>query len=469
MFQLINNILIEFCICFKHVRTWKWFMVLVFGLMIRNNHRGVTSVISSLKLNPKLYHTMLHFFRSSSYKIENLYEKWIKIALKYITIERVAGRAVVIGDHSKIPKEGRRMPGVQAMHQESDNSGKPEFIEGHNFGQVSAVITNGETSRSIPLITEMQASPPKQEGKKKPDGDTLVTQMVNLVHKAAEYIGEPVIAALDAYFCSEAAWAAADKAITKIGGRLIEIVTRAQSNSVAYTIPISPKKRKPGRPRIYGKKIRLYDLFSDMSKFTTTIMTLYGKQTTVRYLCLDLIWMPVKKPVRFVAVESGSGRCVLMSTSLTLNPEEIISVYAMRFKIETSFAEQKNDMGCFAYHFWTTALPKRKKWKKVEQPSEPKFQKKIADAKRAAESFVCLCTIATGILSIIAFSHNREILNRYSGWVRTLRSTIPTIAIVKEVLIQDFQAFLKLFPHVFLYSIINDRQREMEFFYQDVA
>lgn len=94
-------------------------------------------------------------------------------------------------------------------------------------------------------------------------------------------------------------------------------------------------------------------------------MALYVKQAVVHYLCLDLIWKPVKKLVRFVVVESDNGSCVLMSTSLTLSPEDIIAIYALRFKIETSFAEQKNDMGCFAYHFWTTALPKRKNGKKL--------------------------------------------------------------------------------------------------------
>jgi hypothetical protein len=84
-----------------------------------------------------------------------------------------------------------------------------------------------------------------------------------------------------------------------------------------------------------------------------------------------------------------------MSTSLSLSPEEIIAVYALRFKIETSFDEQKNDMGCFGYHFWTAALPKRKRWRKseVEEPTDERSQRRIVDAKQAIDSFVCLCTI----------------------------------------------------------------------------
>ena len=187
------------------------------------------------------------------------------------------------------------MPDIEMHHQDSQNSGKPEYIAGHNYGQVSAVITNGTVSRSLPLMTELQLSPPRREGTKKPDGDTLVTQMVNLVHKTALSMKEPVVAALDAYFSSERAWAAADKTITETGERLVEIVTRSQTNTVGYTVPQPPKVKRRGAPRIYGERVVLYSLFSDMNRFNQTTMTIYGKKTAVKYLCLDLLWKPVKK------------------------------------------------------------------------------------------------------------------------------------------------------------------------------
>jgi hypothetical protein len=469
MFQLINTILHEFADCFKRIKTWQWFVVVIIGFMVRDNHRGVTSIISSLKLQPELYHSLLHFFRSTGYQLETLYDKWLKIALKHATVKRISGRVVLLGDHIKVSKEGKYMPSIQTLHQESQNSGKPSYIEGHNFGQVCAVITNSQVSRGLPLITEMQNSPPKKADTNEPDGDTLVIQMVNLVHKAAKSIGEPVVVALDAYFSSKNAWATADTTTTATGERLVEIVTRAQTNTVGYTVPEQPKLKKRGQPRKYGDRKVLYDFFSDMSKFVQSDMILYGKQTKVHYLCVDLIWRPVKKLVRFVLVEMGGERCVLMSTSFTLQPEEIIEIYALRFKIETSFAEQKGNIGSFAYHFWTKALPRKNKWKSVEQPSDKKLQKRIENTKRATESFVCLCTIATGILSIIAFYHSCEIWKRYPGWVRTLRTVIPTVAIIKETIAYNLPVFLRVCPYVPFCSIINHKKRSVEFLFEDIA
>ena len=295
-------------------------------------------------------------------------------------------------------------------------------------------------------------------------------QMVNLAVTTAESMAVKAVIALDAYFAKASAFETAAKAVTDAGERLLEIVTRAPTDTVAFTVPVPPKKRGRGNPRKYGDKVVLYSLFSDMSEFTGTTMILYGKETKVKYLCRDLIWKPTKGLLRFVVVMlNNKDRCVLMSSSLELSPEEIITVYGLRFKIESSFDEQKNSMGCFSYHFWTTALPKRKKWKKVEQPADVESQERVERAKRAIDSFVCLSTIATGILTIIAFTHNREIWKHYPGWIRTLRGVIPSIAIVKETIAQVFPAFLRLCPYLPLCSIVNSRLRKDEFLYDDVA
>jgi hypothetical protein len=469
MFQLINDILLEFKKCFKRTKTWQWFVVAVIGFMIRTDRRGITSIVSALKLKPRLYHTLLHFFRSNAYQADELSATWIKAAKGRCDMLRIAERVVLLGDHCKISKEGLRMPGIQKMHQDSQNSGKPEFIEGHNYGQVSAVITNGSVVRSLPLLTELQASPKKIEGTKKKDGDSLVTQMITLTNRAAKAIGEPVYVALDAYYSSEVAWTAADKTIGEDGVKLVEIVTRAQSNTVAYRKPEPPKKKRRGQPRKYGDKIVLYSLFADTSKFTQTNMVLYGKPTQVQYLCLDLVWMPVKKLVRFVLVKTDSGNCVLMSSDLTLEAKDIITIYALRFKIETSFDEQKNDMGSFAYHFWTTALPKRKKWKSNEPLTDERSQSRIAQTKQAIETFVCLNTIATGILTVVAFSHNREIWQYYPGWVRTLRSVIPTVATSKMSLSHVFHAFLPRYKSLPSFFCIIPLLRNDDYLYKFVA
>ena len=158
-----------------------------------------------------------------------------------------------------------------------------------------------------------------------------------------------------------------------------------------------------------------------------------------------------------------------MSSSLTLTPEEIISTYALRFKIEPSFAEQKHDIGCFAYHFWTKAMPKRKKRKKAGEPTDILLKQRVARTRAATESFVCVSMIATGILTLIAFDHSQEIWNRYSGWLRTRRSSVPTIAVVKTAFAQDFHASLPLISHLQSFAFIEPLLRHADFLYEIAA
>ena len=88
-------------------------------------------------------------------------------------------------------------------------------------------------------------------------------------------------------------------------------------------------------------------------------------------------------------------------------------------------------------------------------------------ANQAIDSFLCLGTISTGLLTFIGFSYNRKIWKRYPGWIRTLRSKIPTIAVVKETLSQIFPIYLQLNPYVYPLCIINERRRLVDFLYDD--
>jgi hypothetical protein len=81
--------------------------------------RGISSIVSVLRIRPESYPTL------------------------FAPIKKVNGRMVLLADHIKISKEGRRMACVQKWHQESQNPGKPEYIKGHNFG-VASIVANRE-------------------------------------------------------------------------------------------------------------------------------------------------------------------------------------------------------------------------------------------------------------------------------------------------------------------------------------
>ena len=465
MFELINDILTQFKEKIKGEKAWRWFVIIVIGFMDRQDQRGVTSIIGGLRLEPKVYHSMLHFFRSRAYKVVELYERWVEVALKYAMMIEIRGRLVLLGDHIKIAKEGRQMPCVQVQQQSSENSGKAEYIEGHCFGQISGVMSNGVESRAIGLRAEIQESAAKTGG-----ADTLIAQMVKLGGEVTKSAKRRTIEVLDGYFCSGTTFYAADEVVDEQGNRMLEIVTRAKSNTVAYRDPVANDNAKAGRPRKYGEKVKLKDVFTDKTvNFESTQMEIYGKIKEVQYLCRDLFWKPANRKIRFVWAKTGAGSIVLMSSDRKLTSKEIITLYSLRFKIESGFDDQKNDMGTFAYHFWTDALPKRKKNNDTPVPLDDKSLQKFNDSKNAIHSWVCLNIIATGILSFIAFSHNSIIWNHFPGFIKTVSSRIPSVATTKLAFSHLFHALLPSLHALNSFAFIPDLQRLSVFLFANVS
>ena len=87
---------------------------------------------------------------------------------------------------------------------------------------------------------------------------------------------------------------------------------------------------------------------------------LYGERdVTIRFLCHELIWRPLRTVARFVLVEHPDrGRSIFITTDLSLPPIEVIRLYGLRFKIELSFKQALRVLGAYACHFRMHAMPK---------------------------------------------------------------------------------------------------------------
>jgi hypothetical protein len=116
-----------------------YFCTIIIGFMIRPDTRGVSSVISALRMKGERYTSLLKFFHSGAFDSDALYRKLITVFLSILPPKTINGKVILIGDHIKIAKEGRGMPAIEKLHQESQNSGKGTFIEGHLFGFISMV------------------------------------------------------------------------------------------------------------------------------------------------------------------------------------------------------------------------------------------------------------------------------------------------------------------------------------------
>jgi hypothetical protein len=459
MFRFINTILEQFLPCFNRQASWVNFCGIIIGFIIRPDIRGVSSVISALRIKPERYTTLLKFFRSNAFDIDRLYRKLITVFMKILLPETVDGKVILVGDHIKISKEGRRMPAIEKLHQESQNSGKGTFIEGHLFGFISMILPG--FNRSLPVLAEIQESGTKT------GGESLVEQMVRLGGKAAEMMGKPAVLLLDAYFFSKTTLATAAQYIDKNGRALLEVITRAKQIAVAYREPEMRGGKRKGRRRIYGKKVVLRTLFEKNRKeFIKATLMLYGKKTKVYYLCADLIQCPTRQRVRFVLTIIGNSRFILMSSSRAFDCETIISLYAQRFKIEGMFGELKNRLGGFAYHFWTYSLDKRKKGALPVLPTDKKELRTVEMTKKSIETYVFCHCLGYGILTGLALTQSEGIWGRFTGWLRIVRTSYPSIWVTKQVISEDFHRYLPKLKRLQVFGDIIGSMRTDAFLYK---
>ena len=140
MLSQLNKILVPFSKCFSRKKTFFYFVLVIVSFMLLTDDSGITSFVRILFLDPKTYDGLLHFFNSEAYNLSKITEKWVQAILTSPQATLFNGRNVLIGDHTKVSKEGRRMPGMKSHHQESENFGKPSTIFGFQFGMVGVLV-----------------------------------------------------------------------------------------------------------------------------------------------------------------------------------------------------------------------------------------------------------------------------------------------------------------------------------------
>ncbi|HWM70388.1 MAG TPA: IS4 family transposase, partial [Steroidobacteraceae bacterium] len=132
-------------------RSFLWLLVSLAGICAREDLLGVSSVVRTLGLAPRCYDRLLDFFHSSAVDVDRLTVHWTQRALALLPVHRFADKLVLLRDGIKIPKSGRRMPGVKLLHQPGESNTKPPFIMGHSVQVVSLLVAAADSFFAVPL------------------------------------------------------------------------------------------------------------------------------------------------------------------------------------------------------------------------------------------------------------------------------------------------------------------------------
>jgi hypothetical protein len=420
---------------FSRLRTFMWFAVCVAGLTVRTDKHGVSSIVRALGLDGCFYDNLLDTFHSSAVKLDTLTQLWVKTVLRLFTNPIIFnGRNVLVADGIKVAKQGKKMPGVKSLHQESESNSKAEYIMGHSFQAISLLCRAGKSVFAVPLTARIHEGVVYSNRSKK----TLLDKMVDLLMLLE--LESPYYFVADAYYANQ-------KIIKGMLAADHHLISRVRSNAVAYELYVETNEKKKGRPKTYGHKIKLKDLMEDGTTMTSASSPVYGeKDVCIQYCVRDLIWRSAGVLVRFVIVKHPTrGSCILMSTDTSLSALDIIEIYGLRFKIEHAFKQAVHVIGGFSYHFWMKKMKPLKigdgnqyMHKKTEE-----YREAVRRKLHAYHTFVMAGIIAQGLLHYLSSEYAELVWRSFGSWLRTIREGLaPSEFVVATALRHSLPEFL---------------------------
>ena len=442
MLTTINDILMRFRNNFQNQAAFRWFCLLILGIMVRDDKLGITSVVRSLLLNEGCYILLVRFFRSRAWELYPIRVVWAKTVSKYATTRN--GRVVLAGDHKNAPHNGRCTPGVKKLAQSSETQSKPDHFFGWAWGCVSCLIGGGQFHCPLSLrIHDGLQSTADWPGSTETDArDTMPVKMISDCFNAALALGRHSIVALDRYFLCKPLMAKLkelnDREASRFGGKnLLEVVAMCKRNYNAFEFPPESSSGKKGRKRKKGATVKLWSRFETAdSQFSEETVTLYGKKHKIRYYSEVLLWgSAMYIPIRFVWCVMDDGRkTVFACTDTTWDAMSIISLYSTRFRIETLFRDLSQVIGGFGARFWTKCLC-AKKLDRYASKLDPDNLSEVTDEHERAlvlqtinvtNMYALISCIAIGILQILSIKFHDGDFKAKLRYQRTPAGAYPS-------------------------------------------
>jgi hypothetical protein len=260
---------------------------------------------------------------------------WVALARQFLRLILATTGDNVIHlaiDDTVTLRASKKAPGSKIHHQHGNKPNLAQYVRGQCWVSLALVVTRTDRQAiALPLLSRL--IPSVSNTGKLIAANTLIRSVYRL------FEGKKVRVLIDSWFMRR-------RFIESMEQRHFDVIGQARIDTRLYDEPAAKKMGQRGRPRKYGDKVTRKRI-AHLKRVEATLK-LYGKDQAVRLRSkivkarfLDgrlvrAVWCEFKS-------DKGEWKSasLVLSTDITLTPEEVISSYGLRWSIESMFNQLK--------------------------------------------------------------------------------------------------------------------------------
>lgn len=341
----------EFCQCFTSP-SFVYFKAYIWAMLMNSGNKRMTNVASVCFFLDKNISSFRRFLSENQWNMRTVAQTLLNILLQRLGNQlTIHDGFLACVDTTLVSKTSEKMVAVQRWHQHSGNSDKLSSIIGHHWAIIGLIAKHPIRFICLPILTRLiQGHGTPQLWIAGTDGVIRVADfwdsILPLVAELKSYLPSTIKLRLvaDAYFSKV-------PFIKSLLAQNVHLISRLRKDSVAWD-PLStfsfPRKR--GRPKTKGTMWKLVNLlkFSQQQSLETPS---YGH---ISFVLRDVYLRNLKNLVRVLVIATNHKPIILLSTDLSLSPQQIIEIYSSRFSIEFAIRDLKQHFGFADYQCYST-------------------------------------------------------------------------------------------------------------------
>ena len=355
-----------------HQRSACRLAVIFAAMLFARGRKTITSWLRAADIN-RCYKAYYYFIGSLGKKTENIATELFEIMISRIYKNTNTILAAI--DDSPTSRYGPKVAGAGIHRNPTPTPDGKKFIYGHVWVTLSAIARHKNFGTiGLPLLARMyvKVRDIKNIGLSFKSKTEQAVELSKWAYNCCKKLGKQLWIVTDGGFTR----ASFLKPVINTG---VVIITRLRKDAVLYAELKQPRKRKRGRPRKYGKRIKLENVVRKPDGWFKIKVFLYGKEQIKDVKVFTALYKPAGCMVQVLVVrESKDCFRAFLCTDLTACAVKILEAVSDRYAIEQNFSDLKeiegagqqqvrtvgSNIGAFHLNLWLHSMVELWAWDK---------------------------------------------------------------------------------------------------------